>query len=254
MFQAPIGGISFLTNLILVVAGFLFRPLWPKSAGRWYIITQENITALEGRRLGFIFSRFLSWVFPVIIFTLVLGMSVRVVSRLYTDENKITVYDVARGGLKEVLIYAAPKVTTFSRASMAVINETLSDGKPANESGVKEGRNMHFVAVAGATSSEENTEIPAPSGKEYLGANEFFFRAGRDAATLSEFLVANDIDASFATRKEFADYFGVANYSGTEEQNITLHQILATLTPRRLSQLEEEKNSTSSSSDPAFLH
>jgi hypothetical protein len=113
--HTPIGGISFITNVLIVSLGALVRFVNGGDT-RTLLVSQENINALEGSRFGVFFSRTLAYAIPLSIFSLIFTLSAITLTRLYQDEEKFTVIDIAAivagrsvagaGVLREKLIHA----------------------------------------------------------------------------------------------------------------------------------------------------
>lgn len=98
MFQTPLGGISFFVNVFIAIVGTLLDVVKQRFTKRenWRIVPVENTLPL--RRVmsarKFYYSCILAYVIPIVIFSMVLSLSTRVLYNLYSDANKVTVIDV----------------------------------------------------------------------------------------------------------------------------------------------------------------
>jgi hypothetical protein len=215
MFHSPIGGISFLSNILIIFFGVMFSLFRKSGPNKRYLVTQENISSFESTTLGIICSRGLAMILPLGIFLIVSLLCVSALVRLYNDEDKISLFDVLQkgvsGGLSGVAMTEA-YVLKYTTNHAIALQSKGADGHIMQNSASLEG-------------------LPAsPSLVVTLNDSDRVFTKGVQAVTLNEFLEANNLDSSFESRHEFAVYLGIHNYQGTRKQNRELLDRLLEMT------------------------
>jgi uncharacterized membrane protein len=195
MFQSPIGGVSFLANLLIIAIASILKPFKASSASRCYIVTQEDISGLEQSRVGRIFSRVLAFTIPVAISFVLVLLMFNILLRLYHDENRMTVLDLG------------------SRAVGIITELGMAQGVSSDVERSVDNEQENEVASSSEQIPQQVEEVPS------VNIDEPFFREGRDVWSLTDFFQMNGVFSSFDSRAEFAHFFAIDEYSETARQN-----------------------------------
>lgn len=231
MFQAPLGGISFIANLLIIVVGMFLQLFKPKGVSRRYIVTQDDVARFERGRFGLMVSRAIAYGTPFIVFTVVFALSLNMLYRLYTDERRISLIEVISHGVAKG--NAEARFLAAWDTSVAPVLEQTDV--------ISETSTATTVAIEPLPEPDSN-ELVNPAPEETLTLDtRLVFPLGSDARSLYAFLTANGFRSDFEYRERIAKFFGIFDYTGTLAQNEKLLDILKRLTYDDLYRMMDEQ-------------
>jgi hypothetical protein len=253
--QSPIGGVSFLINGFIMLTGSLNNSLRHK-ARLTSLITQNQITALEGTQLGRILSLSIAYSTPLVLFAVIGLMSVGTLTLLFNDTRKITGFQVMHGGYLGVLslvstVYAEqiPENSQASPASKAIPNIALASTTYLYSPAYQRINSVQSIdATIDTPFLDPKTSMLGLKGKAetliqgviddvvipdsvqmQANHNSYVYPSGRALPGLVSFLAANGESSSFSSRKSLAQSLGIKSYSGTKKENDSLRRSLGLL-------------------------
>lgn len=239
MFQTPLGGISLVINIIILIIGSILNtvkgnPLYTA------IISQKHILKLEKTKNGSLVTIILAYLIPLSILTLVGGISVVTLDNLYHDSRKITVVDAVEDSihfsLREIDIVAGKTKKTVEKG--VSLQEGKTQGMVLSESSTtKELYTIDFFLAVDDTFNKmvEKWVVQGPKASTTF----LLFPKGRGEPKLIPFMQANGLPTNLESRKVMALFFGIGLYEGTERQNNLLRKKLGEIMSNQLTQFSE---------------
>lgn len=228
MLHSPFGGLSFVTNIFIAIIGGVYNFVKGNKTHR-AIISQKHILELEKTKTGSYVAMFFSYFMPVIIFVLAASFSAESLVYLYRDKNKVTVIDIAEGGID------MGKKGYVTLTKVLEKNNYMSSSFQVAEASVDSTIALQILDTQEEIDAAFNSIIESWGTRAFEASTTFLlFPKAADETKLIPFLQANGIPTTFEVRERLASFFGIEAYNGTEKQNNLLRKKLGEM---RLDQL-----------------
>ncbi len=230
MLNSPLGGISLFTSMIIIAVGSLLSRT--RRSKKRVIISQADILKAQESKLGSFLILSFAYLVPLLIFTSLTGISAIMLYDLYKDKERVTILSLVE---KSFLITKKGFVTPGKEFTRE--NITLALAVPELE--ISNEKDSFFLKATNAPAAVQLYEGNLAFAHMLKVSNELgitaddpkiLFPKKRTDKKLLPFLRANNINTSFENRKEYADFFGIEKYTGTEHQNNLLRRKIGEVT------------------------